>query len=430
MTTYKLTLQQLLLWVIVAYLGIGPAKGQTPTSSLNLDTCFQLAKQNYPLVQQYRLLEQNQQLSLQNTQRAYWPQVQVAGQATYQSEVTELPITLPAGITVPSLNKDQYRVYAEVNQSLTDFYQIKQQQQLIAAQTDLEAQKIDVELYKLRDRVTQLFFGILLIDAQLQQSNLLEQDIKTGLQKAKVAINNGVALKSSAYILEAELIKLSQRQSELKANRKGLSDMLALFTGLAINENTSFEQPLNETVSTSIKRPELKVFDYQQNTFSIQQKLVDARKIPRVGVFLQGGLGRPGLNMLNNEFSPYYIGGLRFSWNVSSFYTAKNDKAMLDLNSQAVGIQREAFLFNIAVQQTQQNAEVAKYQTLMQQDAELIELRQRIKDISKTQLENGVINANDYLIQVNAEDQARQNLALHRIQWHLANYYTRVINGE
>lgn len=429
MTTYKLTLQQLLLWVFVADLGIAPAKGQTP-SSLNLDTCFQLAKQNYPLVKQYRLLEQNQQLSLQNTQRAYWPQVQVAGQATYQSEVTELPITLPAGITVPSLNKDQYRVYAEVNQSLTDFYQIKQQQQLIAAQTDLEAQKIDVELYKLRDRVTQLFFGILLIDAQLQQSNLLEQDIKTGLQKANVAINNGVALKSSAYILEAELIKLSQRQSELKANRKGLSDMLALFTGLSIDENTSFEQPLNETVSTSIKRPELKVFDYQQNTFSIQQKLVDARKIPRVGVFLQGGLGRPGLNMLNNEFSPYYIGGLRFSWNVSSFYTAKNDKAMLDLNSQSVGIQREAFLFNIAVQQSQQNAEVAKYQTLMQQDAELIELRQRIKDISKTQLENGVINANDYLIQVNAEDQARQNLALHRIQWYLANYYTRVITGE
>lgn len=429
MTTYKLTLQQLLLWVFVAGLGIAPAKGQTP-SSLNLDTCFQLAKQNYPLVKQYRLLEQNQQLSLQNTQRAYWPQVQVAGQATYQSEVTELPITLPAGITVPSLNKDQYRVYAEVNQSLTDFYQIKQQQQLIAAQTDLEAQKIDVELYKLRDRVTQLFFGILLIDAQLQQSNLLEQDIKTGLQKANVAINNGVALKSSAYILEAELIKLSQRQSELKANRKGLSDMLALFTGLSIDENTSFEQPLNETVSTSIKRPELKVFDYQQNTFSIQQKLVDARKIPRVGVFLQGGLGRPGLNMLNNEFSPYYIGGLRFSWNVSSFYTAKNDKAMLDLNSQSVGIQREAFLFNIAVQQSQQNAEVAKYQTLMQQDAELIELRQRIKDISKTQLENGVINANDYLIQVNAEDQARQNLALHRIQWYLANYYTRVITGE
>lgn len=289
---------------------------------------------------------------------------------------------------------------------------------------------MEVEIYKLRERINQLFFGILLIDEQLKQTDLLKKDIQSGIDKTNVAIQNGTATKSSVNILKAELLKANQRTIELKATRKGYAEMLSHFIGTAIDENTTLLKPAPQLVSNTINRPELKFYDLQKKTFDLQNKLITAKNLPRFSLFFQGGLGRPALNMLSNDVQGYYIGGLRLNWNLTGFYTYNKEKKILAVNQDFIDIQRETFLFNTNLNLRQQNSEITKVQELIETDSDIISLRESVKNTTKIQLENGTATTNDYLISVNAEDQARQNLILHEIQLLMAQYNYQTMSGN
>ncbi|GIM54433.1 TolC family protein [Capnocytophaga cynodegmi] len=398
-------------------------------NSLTLDNCLEKAKQNYPLIKQYTLIEKTKEFSIAKAQKGYLPQFNVAGQATYQSDVTRVPISLP-NMDIPTMSKDQYRLYGEVSQSITDLFTVKDQKEFINNKSEIETQKTEIELYKLRERINNLYFGILLIDAQIKQTELLKKDIQSGIEKTNVAIANGVALKSTADNLKAELLKVDQRTIELKVTRKGYADMLALFIGNPIDENTVLEKPHRQMLTNTINRPELRLFDLQKKSFDVQKKLITNKNMPRVSVFFQGGLGRPALNMLDNDLKGYYIGGLRLIWNITGFYTYKNEKKTLALNQSFIDIQRETFLFNTNLVLKQQNADIAKMQDLIETDKSIVTLRESVKNTTQNQLTYGTATTNDYLIAVNAEDQAKQSLILHEIQLLMTEYNAQTTAGN
>lgn len=418
------TIQLIVCLILIA----GQVKSQND-NVLTIDQCYQLARQNYPLIKQMALIDKSREYTIANASKNYLPQFNIAGQATYQSEVTKIPIALP-NMSIQELSKDQYRIYGEISQSLTDPLIIKQQKELIKAGSGADAEKLEVELYKLKERINQLYFGMLLIDVQLQQTELLKKDIQSGLNKVNAAIANGTSIKSNADVLSAELLKAEQRSIELKANRKGFADMLSVFINQPISETTSLKEPLVQAVSSGINRPELKLFDVQKKSFEIQNKLLLAKNLPRVSLFFQGGYGRPTLNMLSNDFGTYYIGGARFSWNISGFYTFKKEKQMQGINQNLLDVQKEVFLFNTNLSLKQQTSEVSKLSELILSDNQIIALREKVKITSNQQLTNGVVTPIDYLNYVNAEDQARQNLALHKIQLLLAQYNYQTTSGN
>ena len=224
--------------------------------TLRIEDCYTLAKQNYPQAKQRDLIQKSGAYSIDNIATGYLPQINIAGQASYQSAVTEVPIKVP-GINIPSLSKDQYRLYGEVTQVVFDGGVIKQQKKMQEASTVVEAQTLEVELYKLNDRINQLFFGILLIDEQLKQTAITKSDVETVLKKTEASIDNGAALKSSANVLKAEIIKTDQKAIELKAMRRAYTDMLGLFINSNINENTVLVKPEPLITSIEIKRLEL-----------------------------------------------------------------------------------------------------------------------------------------------------------------------------
>ena len=401
----------------------------TQTGKLSVDSCYAMAKRNYPLLKQYALIEKSREYSLENAAKGTLPQLNLAGQGTYQSEVTRIPISLP-GMEIPTLSKDQYKLYAEVAQPLTDLFTVKYQKELIKSNAEVEGQKIEVELFKIKERINQLFFGIILVDAQIQQTELLKKDIQLGIDKTNAAIANGTALKSSANALRAELLKANQRIIELKAARKGYLDMLSLFIHQQLDDKVELEKPAVLTVSSTINRPELRLYSAQQRTFELQNKLITARNLPRASLFLQGGYGKPALNVLNNAFDLYYIGGLRLNWNLSGYYTAKNERKILSINQDIIGLQQETFLFNTNLNLKQQNAELSKLQELIASDSEIIQLRESIKNTAKNQLDFGTVTSNDYITYLNAEDQAKQGLLLHQIQLLMAQYNYQTTSGN
>ena len=404
------------------------AAAQQP--ALTLQKAYELAQQHYPLVKQKDLLKQTAGLSTENLSKGFLPQVNFNGQATYQSEVTQVSIPIP-GISITPPSKDQYKLLADVNQLIYDGGIIKEQKTFQQLNLEAEQQKIEVELYKVKERMNQLFLGVLFLDEQLKQVELVKADINTGLKKMEAMVNNGVAFRSNLNVLKAELLKTDQRAIELTASRKGLLDVMGLFTGEKYDEKTVLEKPQVTTVAgTAIQRPELQLFAAQQKLFGSQYKLIDAKNKPKASAFWQGGYGRPGLNFLKNDFAFFYTTGVRLNWSFGGLYTQKREKQITAISQKTIEIQKEAFLLNTNTALKQQQAELDKLSQLIAKDAEIIDLRVKVKDAAKAQLENGVITANDYLREVNAEDQGRQSLITHQVQLLQAQINYQTISGK
>lgn len=402
-----------------------------PLQKLTLEQAYDLSAKNYPVVKQKDLIKQTADISIDNLQKGFLPQVAISAQATYQSDVTKVPVSLP-GFTIEAAAKDQYRLVADVSQLVFDGGLTKEQkvyQQLNAA---VEEQKVEVELYKLKERINQVYLGILYLAEQLKQVDLVKTDIQTGIKRIEAQVQNGTAFRSSLNMLKAELLKTDQRTIEIKSSKRGLTDVLALFIGQPLNENIQLEKPASVLAVTTIEiaRPELKLYTDEEKLIGQQDKLITAKNLPKASVFVQGGYGRPALNQLKNDFDFYYIGGFRFNWSLGGLYTKKKEKELVEVNKKIVEVQKEFFLLNTNTQLVQQYSEIEKLQQLITSDNEIIGLRGSVKEAAKAQLENGVITANDYLKEINAEDQARQTLITHQLQLLQAQINYNTISGK
>jgi outer membrane protein TolC len=404
--------------------------GQT-AESITIEQAYQMARQNYPLIRQKDLIEKSSFLTIENIKTSFLPQLNLSGQASYQSDVTTLDIPIP-NIKINPVSKDQYKVWADVNQLLYDGGMAKSQQQVQKVSAIVDDQKTEVELYKLKDRINQLYLGVLLLDAQLKQTESVKSDLGIGLNTVNAQVKNGVAFKSSALVLEAQLLQTDQRVIEIKSNRKALLNVLSLFINRPLPEEVQLVMPVvKETVEDeNIVRPELKLYSYQDSLWKIQQQLINAKNTPKASLFAQGGYGRPTLNLLRNDFTFYYLGGVKLNWSLGSFYTSKREKQILTVNEKLNEVQRDVFLFNTGTQLTQQKSETDKLNRLVEVDEQIIDIRKKVTEASKAQLQNAVITSNDYLREVNAEDQARLSLVAHQIQLLQAKINYQNIKGN
>jgi outer membrane protein TolC len=476
---------------------IGSAIAQP--GAITLERAQQLARENYPLIKQKALLSQTASLNIANISKGYLPQLVINGQASYQSDVTRVDVPIP-NIKIDAPEKDQYKIYAEASQLLYDGGQIKTQKQIQDFTKRADDQQLEVDLYKVRQRINTIYVGILYFDQQLKQMNLIRQDIMTGIKKTEAQVNNGVAFRSNLNVLKAELLKTTQREQEIEGSRVGLVNTLSVFINqqldsavvlaIPVNVNTAHANDLNATdVNTSestgdalinestrtnsqkqlsgkdsvlqssqhigsnskrrsstdignisrrqsspdfgnISRPELRQFAERSALLGLQQQLVTARNRPKASLFIQGGYGRPALNLLKNEFEFYYIGGVRLNWNLGSLYTANRERQLITVNQRSIGLQQEAFLLNTKAELAGQLAEITKLQKMIETDAEIIALREQVRAASKAQLENGVITASDYLREINAADQAQQSRITHEIQLLQAQINYQNISGN
>ena len=387
-------------------------------AQLTVEVCQEKAKANYPLVKQYGLIEQTAQYNISNANKGYLPQLTLSAKGTYQSQVTKLPITIP-NVTIPGLSKDQYQAVVEANQVIWDGGAISAQKKITNANTEVEKQKLEVDLYTLNERVNQLYFGILLINEQLRQNDILQNELQTNYNRIASYKQNGVANQSDLDALKVEQINTQQRETELKSTQKSYFIMLSALTGLTIDAKTELIKPeINLAIlnATTNHRPEIGLFDAQNKLLESQKELLNAGNRPKIGAFVQGGYGKPGLNMLTNAFSDFYIGGIRLSWNLSGFYTQKNNLNKIEISKKVMDVQKETFLFNADLKTRQQQTEIEKLQSTLSNDDEIIRLRGNIKKSATAKVDNGTLSITDLIREINAEDQAKQLKSLHEIQ--------------
>ncbi len=390
---------------------------------LTLDACRSKAKAHYPLVRQFDIIRQSESYTVANANKGYWPQISISGKATYQSEVTQIPKFFPS-MPVFTMDKDQYQAMAEVSQVVWDGGAIRAQKKNVRASSEAELKKVEADLYALNDRVQQLFFGILLLAEQLKQNEILQNELTTNYDRVSAYMANGVANQADIDAIKVEQLGAQQRSIELSAARNAYREMLSVLIGEEIPETAVLVKPeaAAPVDDATIQRPELDMFAAQKTMLETQIAGVNAGVRPKISLFLQGGYGRPGLNMLDDDFSPLYIGGVRLTWSLSGFYSLGSTKKKIRMEMDKIETLRETFLFNTMSQTGQQTNDIDKCRRLIKSDDDIIALRAGIKKAAGAKVENGTMTVSDLLREINAENLAQQAKALHEIQLLMSTY--------
>lgn len=391
-----------------------------------------LSIKNYPLIKQAAILNQSANFNIENIKKALYPQLSINGQATYQSDVTSINIPIP-GFKANALSKDQYRAIAELQQTIYDGGLNKKMQAVASAGAKLEIIKNEVDLYKLKERVTQIYCTVLYTNEVVNQINLIQKDLENALFKIESLYKNGLVFKNNVLQIKAQILKNNQRLEEAIAAKRMVLDALEILANMPIASNAIFEIPKDVNFDINdleLSRPELLLFEAQNSSIQKQLGLVNAKTSPKLGAFVQGGYGRPGLNMLKNDFDWFSIGGVKLQWSLGGYYTAKKEKGILQNQATLIQNEKQTYILNNRIQLKQQLDEIAKIEKLIQSDKEIIALRDQIKNTSLVQLNNGVITANDYLREINEYDLANQALVQHQTQLIQSKLQFQLIKGK
>ena len=388
-----------------------------------LEECQQAAEHNYPLIRQYGLIEKTMELTVANIQKGWLPQVSASAQATLQSDVTAFPdqiqkVYQAMGIDMQGLRKDQYRVGIDIQQTVFDGGTIKRQKEIARQHGEVQMAQNEVNLYNVRKRVNEMYFGLLLIDEQMVLNKDLQELLAQNEKKLASMVKNGTAAESDYQNVKAERLKVMQQMTSLQAQRNTLFRMLSAFCGIEVKEVV---KPVAETsLRSSGLRPELKAIDAQLHLADAQEKALDAALMPKLGVFAQGFYGYPGYNMfedmMSHKWSLNGMIGARLTWNIGALYTRKNDKAKLNVQRSMFNVQRETFLFNNNMEQIQQNEDIIRYRKLMADNEEIITLRSSIRKAAESKLSHGIIDVNDLVKEINNENAAKVQQTVHEIE--------------
>lgn len=401
-------------------------------AAISLEECYTLARNNYPLVRQYELTEAMSRYSFENAAMGYVPQISVGAQATLQSDVTEFPeafnnLLALAGVDMKGLSHDQYKVQLDISQTIWDGGYSKAQRAAVKAQAEVSRLTLDKDIDALKTRINQMYFGILVMEENIRTSLYMDTLMTANLEIVESAVRNGTALASDTDNIRVELLTLRQQRRQLESAVRTYKDMLAIMIGRRIEDSEVFEKPEVMLVDTGLnKRTELLLFDARIRELELQKKMLDVAVMPKFAFFAQGWYGKPGLNifddMVYNKMSWNGIAGITFKWNISGFYTRKNDLRSIDLSQRSVELQRDAFKWNTDLQQTQIQNEIDRMYEMKASDDEIVRLRESVRKVSESKYRNGIITVNDLLRDMMNENNAKVERSRHELEL-LKNIY-------
>ena len=406
--------------------------------SQTLEECQRAAEGNYPLIRQYGLIEKTTSLNVANIQKGWLPQVSASAQASLQSDVSAFPdefqkLYQQMGITMEGLERDQFRVGIDVQQTVYDGGNIKSRKEIARRQGELQSRQNEVTMYNVRRRVNEMYFSLLLVDEQIRLNADLQTVLEGNEKKLAAMLKGGTASESDWQNVKAERLNVVQQMTGLKSQRTALVRMLSTFCAMEVNRLVKPEIPEN-TGSTVNLRPELKTIDAQLRLTDAKEKALDATLMPRLGVFAQGYYGYPRYNMFEDmtgrKLSWNGIIGARLTWNIGALYSRKNDKAKLQAERETAEANRERFLLDNKMEQIQQNENISRYRQLMTDDEEIISLRSSIRKAAESKLAHGIIDVNDLVREINSENKARVEQCIHEIEMLKGIYNLKITTGE
>ena len=409
----------------------------TAIQAQTLEECQLAAEKNYPMIKQYDLISQTTQLTIKNIMKGWLPQIAIAAQATYQSDVTSWPESMKGtfqqlGINMKGLSKDQYKVGIDLQQTIYDGGTISSLRSVARQEEKVQKAQVETNLYQVRKRVNEMYFSLLLLNEQIKLNDDVKALLLSSEKKLANMLKGGTIATSDFENIRAERLSVEQQNESLKSQQQMLQHLLSTFCGIKVS-NVQKPAPFETTISMN-KRPEMQLFDSQLQLSSVKEKALNSQVRPKLGIFAQGFYGYPGLNMfedmMNRKWSLNGMVGVKLSWNIGALYSLKNDKAKLRLQREMTENAREIFLFNNQLEEIQQNENIKRYHTMKQADDEIIMLRTNIRKAAESKLSHGIIDINNLLREINNENAAKIQQTIHDIEMLKEMYNLKYTNNE
>lgn len=399
--------------------------GYAAHAQTTLDECIGWAYDNYPQIKEMSLIEMTKGIDLKNAAYVWLPHLNISGKATWQSEVVEMPMDIPGmDINIPH---DQYGLTAEFTQQIWDGGTSRSHKELAEAGAEVKKTRLETNLWSIRSRVQNVFLGIILIDKQLELNRLLRESLERSSEEVKSRMEAGVALPSDLDQVSVNILICLQQRASLDADRKSYVKILGLLTGRDMTDvELAVPQDAVNYVDDGARdfetRPEMAFYAAQLKQNEFQRRQLNTLISPKLNLSLQGGYGRPGMNMLSGDFSGYFVAGLKLQWNIGALYTRGLDKRKVNAGAQKIDLTRKSFILNSSVEAEQKNNAILKARDVLEKDSEIIGLRQRIRASGENQYREGTIKMNDYLSMLDEEYKAKANESMHEVQLMMAVY--------
>ena len=409
----------------------------TAIQAQTLEECQLAAENNYPIIKQYDLISQTTQLTVRNIQKGWLPQIAIAAQATYQSDVTSWPESMKGtfqqlGVNMKGLSKDQYKIGIDLQQTIYDGGTISSLRSIARQEEKVQKAQVETNLYQVRKRVNEMYFSLLLLNEQIKLNDDVKALLLSSEKKLASMLKGGTIATSDFENIRAERLSVEQQNESLKSQQQMLQHLLNTFCGIKVS-NVQKPAPLKTTISMN-KRPEMQLFDNQLKLSSIKEKALSSQVRPKLGIFAQGFYGYPGLNMfedmMNRKWSLNGMVGVKLSWNIGALYSLKNDKAKLRMQREMTENAREIFLFNNQLEEIQQNENIKRYHTMKRTDDEIIMLRTNIRKAAESKLSHGIIDIHNLLREINNENAAKIQQTIHDIEMLKEMYNLKYTNNE
>jgi outer membrane protein TolC len=413
------------IFFIIFLLRIFSANGQ-----INIDTCQRKAQLNYPLIKQYDLIAQSAEYTISNANKAYLPQISLTGIGGYI--INGFPSVSLPGQAAKEPEKFQLIGIGQLNQTIWDGGATSSQKDITRANAEFEKANVDVSFYSLRERINQLYFGILVIDEQLKQLKILNDNLQRNLEKAKLTKENGYAYQSDVDEVKAEVLNIAQKKIEFDYTRKGYVEMLSFLIGEKLDENVQLITPVvvESPDAFAGNRPELRMFATQIKLIEAQSSLNKVSNMPKIGLLGAGVWITPGASFGTSSLTDLAIVGLSLSWNTGGLYRNSNNKNLDRIKIERITSQQETFSFNNNLQLTQIKSEIEKQKAILQQDEEIVKLKGNIKKSYQLRYDNGVSPMNDLINALNKENESLSNRALHNIELLMSIYNYKTTSGN
>ena len=388
---------------------------------------MELARGNYPQIRQLDLIDEAAGYDISTVMKTWLPHLNISGKATYQSDVVEMPFDIP-GFTF-NLPHDQYSLVGEISQTIWDGGTTRSQKEVYSTTAEVQKKQVEVSVYSINDRVAKIYLGILLIDSQIRQNDILAESLERNAGQVQARIDNGTAYRTDLDMIRVKMLDCGQQKDGLLSDREAYVKMLEKLTGISIEGRELTIPDDGYTAGGPVSRPELLLYNARLRQNEAQLRQLDSKISPRFSLSIQGGIGRPGLNILKNSFQPYYTAGVKMSWDIGALYTRKSEKRKLDTQMRTIESDRETFIFNTDLNATQMQSAIDKARRQLDRDKEIISLYESIRETGEEQYRNGIISMSDLMDRISDEYNARAAQSVHEIQLLMAVYDLKNCTG-
>ena len=402
-------------------------RGQAEGGSISIEQCMELARGNYPQIRQLDLIDEAAGYDISSVMKTWLPHLNISGKATYQSDVVEMPFDIP-GFTF-NLPHDQYSLVGEISQTIWDGGTTRSQKEVYSTTAEVQKKQVEVSVYSINDRVAKIYLGILLIDSQIRQNDILAESLERNAGQVQARIDNGTAYRTDLDMIRVKMLDCGQQKDGLLSDREAYVKMLEKLTGISIEGRELTIPDDGYTAGGPVSRPELLLYNARLRQNEAQLRQLDSKISPRVSLSIQGCIGRPGLNILKNSFQPYYTAGVKMSWDIGALYTRKSEKRKLDTQMRTIESDRETFIFNTDLNATQMQSAIDKARRQLDRDKEIISLYESIRETGEEQYRNGIISMSDLMDRISDEYNARAAQSVHEIQLLMAVYDLKNCTG-